>query len=127
MWLAAVIDCEGWVGMYESTRKNGQKVYTVGIGVGNTKKELINKLRSLTGMGKIYYIQLPAPAKHKWTWMITRRLEFKRILKTIRPYLLLKQRQADLLLKLPPLQDKEPLLRARLCAKLRLLNRKGVH
>ena len=127
MWLAGVIDCEGWVGMFKCTKRNGTSFWCA-VGVGNTNPILTNKLKSLTGCGRINGAQPPTPnAKYKYTWMVNKHNDVKRVLKTIRPYLLLKKRQADIILSLPPRNTQANALKKRLKAKLTVLNRKGVH
>lgn len=125
MWLAAVIDCEGWIGLTQHERANAT-VYYGGVGVGNTNRILIDKLRSITGLGNCMERARPAPAKDVFQWMVSKRDDVDDLLVSIRPYLILKGEQADLLLSLPPLHTRDNAARAAIKARLAVLNRKGV-
>lgn len=100
-WLAAVIDCEGWIGATRAKRKHGY-CYTFGVGVGNTNIKLINRLVEITGMGRTSKVVLESNAKDKHMWEVFVYEDVRNFLATIRPYLILKQRQADIVLNLPP-------------------------
>lgn len=120
MWLAAVIDCEGWIGLMRTGRS-----YCAGIGVGNTNRALTDKLFALTKRGTCTARERPAPAKDIVQWMVTRRADVDDILITIRPYLILKGAQADLLLSLPPRHAKDKAARDAIKQQLSALNKKG--
>lgn len=124
IWLAAVVDCEGWIGMMR-TRRGGGYAYWVRIGVGNTNIRLIRRIKQITHIGRVYLSTRLKPAKDLWQWNVDRNLEVKRLLKTIYPYLILKRRQAILILKSPPKHTKNRTLRMKLWNDLHLLNKKG--
>lgn len=125
-WLAAVLDCEGWIGMFKSTRHNGI-VYWSAVGVGNTNPLLTERLRQLTGVGHVHGAQPKNQnAKYKYTWVVNKYEDVRFILRQVRPYLILKQAQADLITGLPPKHTKANALKADVKAKLSVLNRKGV-
>ena len=125
-WLAAVIDCEGWIGMFKSTRDNGV-AYWAGVGVGNTNPILTTRLRQLTGLGRVHGVQQKdANAKYKYTWMVNRYEDVRVLLLTVLPHLLLKREQAYLILSLPPKNTKAVELKAQIKARLSVLNKKGV-
>lgn len=126
MWLAAVIDCEGWIGLFQRANKNAT-VYWPAIGVGNTNRALTDKLFALTQRGYHLKRARPRPAKDVFTWTVSKRADVDDLLVTIRPYLLLKGAQADLVLSLPALNVRDNAARASIKAKLTVLNRKGVH
>jgi hypothetical protein len=125
-WLAAVIDCEGWIGMSKSTRSNGVGYWAV-VGVGNTNVKLIDRLFALTGIGVVNLstranIKNSKPC-HMWT--VTRYEHVRALLMAIRPFLILKDAQADLILSLPPKHAKANEEKARVKAQLSVLNKKG--
>ena len=127
-WLAAVIDCEGWIGLYKS-KKSGKTNYCYwsAVGVGNTNRILIDKLHELTGIGIITGIQPKSyNAKYKYTWMVSRYEDVKNLLYTISPHLILKQAQAELVLSMPPKNAKANAQRYDIKQKMTILNKKGV-
>lgn len=125
IWLAAIIDCEGWVGTTASRRSN-KTVYTFGIGVGTTTLPLIERCRQITGLGQIAERSPLNPrARQQWHWNVWRIEEVQSILVTIRPYLLIKQKQADLIIDAPPRHSINPSARRALHEALRQLNKRG--
>jgi hypothetical protein len=124
MWLAGVIDCEGWIGMIKNNRRN-ITVHYGAIGVGNTNKLLIDKIVYLTGIGNVNFSDRKPPAKPLYTWSVTRSDDVHALLLTIRDHLILKQKQADLVLLSPPKNERNPELRKKLAEQLTSLNKKG--
>jgi hypothetical protein len=125
-WIAGIIDCEGWIGIMRSARKNGI-AYCGRVGVGNTNSILTSKLIEITKIGCCKQHIRHAPAKNMWQWNVSKRKDVDDLLVTIRPYLLLKKEQADLLLSLPPLHTKDGTIRSIVQSRLAVLNRKGKH
>lgn len=125
-WFAAVLDCEGWIGMSWGNRPHG-KVYWPRIGVGNTDYRLIQKIIDITGVPYVRHV-LPknTNAKEQWHWKADRRSDVECILLAVRPYLVMKREQADVILSLPPLNAKAKDVRAAVHDLCRVLNQKGV-
>ena len=123
-WVAAIIDGEGWIGLMEGQRKFCRAYWPV-IGVGNTKERLIDELILRTGLGRKSFSARPAPAKDFFTWTVGNRKGVEQLLKAILPKLILKTRQAKLLLLLPPLNARANVRRARIQRLIRKLNKRG--
>ena len=123
-WVAAAIDCEGWVGLMKNPRKTSIAYWPV-IGVGNTDKHLIDELIRRTGVGRIGHSPRPYPAKNLWTWMVSKRDEVLPLCLALLPNLILKRRQARLLLMVPKKNERAEGRRARIQKLLKRLNRKG--
>lgn len=124
LWLAGVIDCEGWIGLFQSSRKNGV-AHWAGVAVGNTNQLLIDRISSLTGVGSVSFVKRPKPAKHIHRWAVNKVSDVRAVLLAIRPHLILKAAQADLILSLPPPNTRATKLRAEIKKKMTILNRKG--
>lgn len=127
-WLAAVIDCDGWISMSsarDAKSSAGTIIYGPMIGVANTKERLIDTLLQRAGVGGKRLEKRPAPSKHIFTWAVTKRINVARVLLTVLPHLVLKRRQARLLLMLPPPNARDSERRARIKRLLKKLNRKG--
>lgn len=125
VWLAAVLDCEGWIGMSWGYRKHG-KAYWPRIGVGNTDYRLIKRLMDLTGVLSVrHYISKNPNAKEQWHWKSDKRSDVDRILKAALPYLILKREQAEAILSLPGWHVLDKPARANVHDICRRLNKKG--
>jgi hypothetical protein len=124
-WLAAVLDCEGWIGMSWGKRGNG-KVYWPRIGVGNTDYRLIQKLVDVTGVPYVRHV-IPKSEKHReqWHWKADRRDDVARILLAVLPYLVIKRAQAEAILSLPGWHVKDHAARTNVHDLCQRLNRKG--
>src|SRR5438094_7482719 len=87
VWLAAVLDCEGSIGILRCRRPHGY-VYCPTLFVGNTDRRLIDELHARFG-GRVYFRARPFPAKDIWHWRLNRIDEVKDKLIAVRPYLVL--------------------------------------
>jgi hypothetical protein len=120
-----VIDCEGWIGATRAKRKHGY-CYTFGVGVGNTNRKLIDRLVEVTGFGRVSFVVPKSHnAKDKHVWEIFRYEEVRDFLATIQPFLILKQRQADIVLGMPPKNARAHDARLRAWEECSRLNKKG--
>lgn len=99
--------------------------YTFGVGVGNTNIKLISRLSEITGLGRTSKFVHRSNAKDKHVWAIFAYEDVRNFLATIRPHLILKQRQADIVLGLPPKNAKAKDARKAAWDECRLLNKKG--
>ena len=105
-WLASAIDFEGCLGLYSSPRKgSGQWSPTLQIGVCN--KELVEELCKLCQTNG-YYSYQPKNNNHREVFrFVLRPNKLRWLLPQILPYLIIKQKQAELLLEaLKILKDK---------------------
>ena len=127
MWLAGVIDCEGWIGMFAQYRKSKASAFWGAVGVGNTNPKLVHHIKALTKVGRINISDRGKRNKPLHMWTVGRHEHVKSLLLTVKPYLLLKRKQAELVLSAPPKHTKANALRLRIKQKLTILNRKGIH
>ena len=121
-WLAAVLDCEGWIGTCGTKGRFHNR-----IGVGNTNPKLIVRLLALTGFGSARNVTPKSPrAKPQIHWNVNRKEEIRAILLAVLPHLILKTQQAELVLALPPKNTKANARRVATHLALRALNKKGI-
>lgn len=123
-WIAAIIDGEGCIRMTKGFRGKGLAYWPM-ISVNNTKKRLLDELLRRTGIGGIAYSDRPKPANPVWTWTVGDRENILRLCVTLLPHLILKRRQARLLLMLPKRHEKHTTRRARIYKLLRSCNKVG--
>jgi len=120
-WLAGVFDCEGWLGTTTS-----HNTYSIKAGVGMATPILVRYLLKLTGIGKVMKrVVKNERAKTQYHWVIWRALDVKRLCATIKPYLILKVKQAEILLNFPALHSKNVCYRKASYIALRKLNKRG--
>lgn len=124
-WLAAVLDCEGWIGMSWNNRKHGI-VYWPRLGVGNTSYALIERLIAITGVDSVRYV-LPknVKAKEQWHWIVNKREDVDGILLAVLPHLVVKRAQAEAILSLPMKNARDADARKFVHDLCRKLNKKG--
>ena len=121
-WLAAVIDCEGWIGTCGTKGRFSNR-----IGVGNTNPLLIARLVEMTGCGRVRNVSPKSPrAKPQIHWNVNRKDEICAILLAIMPHLILKIEQAKLVLALPLKHAKDNPARVATHLALKALNKKGI-
>ena len=124
-WLAAVLDCEGWIGYRATITKTGPG-YWMSIGVGNTNKKLIDRLMKLTGFGVVRFVNNKGTRnKDQWHWNMWRQDEVRSLLMAVLPYLILKRTQAELLLSTPGRNVVDKERRAELYKLIGVLNKRG--
>ena len=97
-WAAGVIEGEGSIFRY----KNADACW--GLSVGMTDKDIIERLHSLFGLGKIRGPYVVSRQKPLWTWRVLRRREVYAILAAIWCWLGLRRREKAraALIELPP-------------------------
>ena len=121
-WLAAVIDCEGWIGTCGTRGRFHNR-----IGVGNTNARLISRLVEITKCGSVRNVIPKNPrAKPQVHWNVSRKDEIRAIILAIMPHLILKVEQAKLVMSLPPKHTKDNARRVETHLALRTLNKKGI-
>ena len=102
-YLAGIIDGEGSIGLYSFKRSHGVTMHSR-VSVVNTSQALIDYLASLLAKyGVPFHMQWRAPRsnRHRPTAFITvgRHSGVKKLLLLVRPFLVAKTKQADLLLE----------------------------
>ena len=95
-YIAGIIDGEGSLGLSRQTNREACKPL---IRVVMTNKECIHFLHAATGIGNFNIDTPPEPRKTAYRWSIGDRLEIYVLLKTVCPYLIVKKKQADVMLE----------------------------
>lgn len=101
-YLAGIIDGEGTIAIDKKKHKggrNGQKYYGYEIvfSAPNTSYELISWLKKNFGGNITTY--KPEGRRPYWRWQLANKQKIKELLKGMRPYLIVKGKQADLALE----------------------------
>jgi hypothetical protein len=94
-WAAGILDADGNVYGHKTNRCTWQ----FGIEVGNTDSRMIQRLFDLSGKGHVARRREKKPRKDFWTWRLSG-LDGKEFIRALRPYLVVKQDQLNLLLEL---------------------------
>lgn len=131
-WLAAALDFEGTIGLYkEKTNTKRGYTFTPEFIVANTKREIIEKVKSLCGSG---YITERRYKQRKWNniYIFTMHSNaIRRIIPQIKPYLIIKRQQVEVVLEaldliISPSIPEENLYRlSELAVEISLLNKRG--
>lgn len=94
-YLAGLFDGEGCIGYYF---KSKIKCHVASLAIYNTNTKVMQWIKDKTGYGGIY---LNKGGKHcGWQWQLNSRSQIIEFLKVIRPYLIIKADQVDLLFSL---------------------------
>ena len=102
-YIAGIVDGEGYIGIYK--HPDNYTIYRTIVGVTNTDLKLVDWLHEMLG-GNIY--EKPSYGKnHKtqYNWKLNG-THIVDLLKAIRPYLRLKDEQADIILELESMKVK---------------------
>jgi len=101
-YLAGLIDGEGTitVNLYRSTRQGRHPALVPWVGVFNTDPTLLEWLTATTGLAHLHRMRKNPTknAKMVYEWKVKAVADVARLLKTILPYLVIKRRQAELVL-----------------------------
>lgn len=95
-YIGGIMDGEGSI--YLSTSKGNTPV-VAGVAVTMTSIECVDFLHRITGMGYIQMYKRPGKYKTAYKWTIASRLEIYLFLKAVHPYLLVKEKQANIMLE----------------------------
>lgn len=98
-YLAGIIDGEGYVGLSrkrEPTQRSGYSYRPV-LSVSNTKRELLEWIAEVTQVGSICAMKKMPRCKQSWVWQ-TWSQRASTILQQTIPYLIIKHRQARLVI-----------------------------
>lgn len=97
-WLAALIDGEGSV-MLIDRRKQRARQFRAVVSVANTDPRLAKALAIKTGIDRVYIHKAPGPRnRQQYTWRMNAQ-EIRKWLPILIPWLILKKKQAQLLLR----------------------------
>jgi hypothetical protein len=96
-YIAAMFDGEGTIGVYRSTSSTRQSYVPVAQ-VYNTNLTLLDYLKGITQIGQVKPLNA-GTAKHKASchWVLNHR-DMKYLLPLVHPHLIIKQRQAEIVL-----------------------------
>jgi hypothetical protein len=102
-WFAGVLDSDGHIGIYRNactTQRHKTPRYTASLVIVNTSELLMARLRSLWPASKLK-LRRRVSEKHQptYVWMCLTQASMIEVLLLLRPYLVAKPRQADLLLE----------------------------
>jgi hypothetical protein len=133
-WLAALVDGEGTIGIYKE-RRPGNTVgyrYLPTISVYNTHKGILDKIASIVP-GIVQLKDRSGRTRPLFKYTLQRRL-IPQFLHFVRPHLVIKQDQADLILAFIEVQNLQPVrgerpnqaILDRLYEKAKKLNERGV-
>ena len=92
-YIAAMIDGEGCIQFYNLGRNNGKK--QAKIAIGNTSRELLEKVQGIIGTGNIYHQPSKNP-RHADAYMFTvnRTTDIQCLLSQLYPFLIVKRKRA---------------------------------
>jgi len=133
-YVAGLLDGEGHIGV---PIHGGDHVFNKNVGISNTNPKILPILKRV-GF-HLFQISRRAPNKDVHRALITTYSEIETFLKRVRPYLILKCEQADLMIELcsiraqinvQTLRNEERHYGTReleIATKIRFLNRRGVH
>jgi hypothetical protein len=106
-YLAGLIDGEGCLTISKTQGKNNRTpVYTAQIIIMMTNKEVIEYIKQVTGIGNIYGQNRQSPNQSAaYRWVVNTKSDLLPFLKSIKPFLIVKQNEIEILLEylsLPP-------------------------
>lgn len=97
MWLAALVDGEGCIGISRSKHDDKHDVFSVYLSIGNTNKKLLEECISITGFGKVE--ETKGTNLKAYIWRVNNRYA-STIIAEIYPYLIAKKEQARICFEL---------------------------
>ena len=99
-WAAGIFDGEGCLRIYRSRHGNSRRwSYGADLRVRMTGAVVIHRLREIFGVGAIRSIDRTQNHLLIWEWRVGAR-DVLKVLPFVRPYLVLKAREADLLIEM---------------------------
>jgi len=105
-YMAGIIDGEGYIGILACGPQKGENVtnFKVRLCITSTSVELMDWLTE--NFGGNYYTKVPKSQKHKvgYTWQLNCS-QAGRVIESVRPYLIIKRKNADLLVAYRRLQE----------------------
>lgn len=98
-WLAGIIDGEGCIGLYSGGNGDGKSHY-LRLTVVNTDQPMLERAKAITGTGTIRVSRLTADKQRRQTWIWECNSgNAARVLSSVYPFLVTKQRQAQMALE----------------------------
>ena len=125
-WLAGILDGEGHLGIHKRTHPT-YCAYRLVISVVNTDRAMIDRILDLTKMGRVYFRDRQANRRRQWVWFVESTVRMKALLVTVRPYMVTRAGQADVILAFPSRHQKCPAYKERLYQDIRKRNLRGAH
>ena len=110
-WLAGIIDGEGSITIYNfiKTQQSGYKdknkictytAFVIGLSVSNNNKDVIDKIKRITNTNvSVSKISQGKYGNTNYRWKVSSRKDILRILKEVKPYLVAKKIQANLMIE----------------------------
>ena len=96
-WCAGFIDGDGSISILKNV--GSRRGHTVVIRVAVTSEAAAQELRRTFGTGIIRSYTRPPPRKRYWRWYVGKTADVQRVLSLLHPYLVVKQREAELALR----------------------------
>lgn len=101
-WLAGFIDGEGYLGLtYQVKAVSNQSAasprYHPYLIITNTDSAAIERIKKLLGVGRVYTITSKSPHKSAYQLKITKGADLLPVLARLQPFLIIKQRQCNVL------------------------------
>lgn len=138
-WLAGFVDGEGYVGIVRNRKKNGSLIYHPWIDVTSTNEKVILEVLSIVGVGKRALQRPTVVNKAAYHFKLTKHNDLVLFIESVKPYLRIKNRQADLIIQFCALRKKAKIVTGRgsngktsygsddenIYLKLRELNKRG--
>ena len=104
-YLAGLFDGEGCVGYYSRGVSKEVQYHSASLHIAMTDPKAITWLMDKLSVGKVSIIAHSGRRKTVYSWQVCRKAHVREILELIRPYLLTKADQVELLLKLLAMED----------------------
>ena len=101
-YLAAFIDGEGTISLYKTRRKENRSGYRLqpNLSVANTDLPALEAIQAMCGNGRIVQTTNPSKPHHKPGYILKMSPnQIRHVLPQVRPYLLIKGKQADYVLE----------------------------
>lgn len=100
-YLAGIIDGEGSIGLYKTTSSpNDRHSISLRLQIANTSRPMLDWVLSKTGIGSIRNKEACSLTRRQaWVWSATSKQAVE-IIRQIRPYLIIKAPQADVVIAL---------------------------
>lgn len=102
-YIAGLFDGEGTIGYYFKTKLNG---YLAQLAIYNTDPRVMVWLKKVVPFGGVFSNNNKPGRKRGWQWMLSSRPQIEQFVRAIRPYLVIKADQVDLILALWEAEDK---------------------
>ena len=95
-YIAGIIDGEGCISLSKHTNR---ETYVPAVKVAMTNEVCIHFLHNMTEIGNFNVDIRPKPYKPEYKWRVGSRLDIYILLRTIYPYLVVKKKQASVMLE----------------------------